>query len=556
MPLAEDTTLFLSGTVAGTFTVWPIDAGVITVGRSSANTVSLPDGTVSKEHAEIMVRDGQCTVRDLGSRNGTRVNGVDARTPVPLRAGDRLEVGHVRLTVSATPPAGSIPFGTSASIESSIRIGVDEVLSQRASNARSSAQIIRLLVEAGRLLVLPRPLRETCEELLDFVAEALPASRYVVLLGDDPAADPVQMAARTVQGRATQPLALSRSIIRAVLEDRASVLTQDASLDPRFAGHQSVVQQAVHSAMAVPLFDNERVLGIFYVDSQDIRVTFTQDQLELLTLLANMAAVKITNARLLEAEQVRLRLAQEAATAAHIQRSLLPAGLPSVDGYEFDAYLSTCYEVGGDLYDLHVTPEGRVLFLLGDVSGKGMGASLLMSSFLSVARVLYDTCTSVAELATRLGAITHRSTGPTHFITGIVGSLDPATGTVRYVNAGHPSGVVVARDGRLCDLPSGGIPFGVLPEFAYDEAMIQIEPDATLTIFSDGVTEAQRGDEFFGEERVNGALRACVASESLALARVRLLNAVRDFEGDTPRADDLTVLLIRRLHGGEAQAAR
>src|SRR6185503_1238600 len=119
--------------------------------------------------------------------------------------------------------------------------------------------------------------------------------------------------------------------------------------DPRFQGQQSIVAQSVHSAMAVPLFDNEKVLGLLYVDSHDLTISFDNDQLELLTLLANMAAVKITNARLLEADRERDRIAQELNNATRIQRDMLPSGTPTVPGYDLEAYLETCNEVGGDL---------------------------------------------------------------------------------------------------------------------------------------------------------------------------------------------------------------
>src|SRR5207244_11000993 len=125
------------------------------------------------------------------------------------------------------------------------------------------------------------------------------------LLQPGPDAEPVQIAARTPGGRASQPLALSRSIMRTVIGECTSVLTADAALDPRFQGQQSIVSQSVRSAMAVPLFDNERVLGVLYVDSQDLATAFTEEQLGLLTLIANMAAVKITNARRVEADQAR-----------------------------------------------------------------------------------------------------------------------------------------------------------------------------------------------------------------------------------------------------------
>ncbi len=537
--------LFLSGTINDQTAAWPLEGAAIGIGRSSKNAVHIADGTISKEHAEVVRRGDRWFIRDLGSRNGTRVNGMDAREPLPLAAGDRVEIGHIALRVTDQAPGQRVRFNDATVVGSSLKIRVDQILERRARKSETSAQTIHLLAEAGRLLVLPRPLKETCEELLTFVEKAVPASRYVLLLQQDSESEPVQLAARTRGGRANQPLALSRSIMRTVTDDCASVLTGDAALDPRFQGQQSIVAQAVHSAMAVPLFDNQRVLGLIYVDSQDLTIAFSEEQLELLTLLANMAAVKITNARLLEAEQSRARMAQELATANRIQRGLLPATPPALGGWAIDAFLETCYEVGGDLYDFHLDAGGGLWFVVGDVTGKGMGAALLMSSFLASARVLYDTCGDPAELATRLGAILCRTTDPVHFVTGFVGHLDPKRGWLRYVNAGHPSAALL-KDGRLRQLESTGVPFGVLPDFAYAAQSVQLEPGELVALYSDGVSEAQHGNELFGDPRVRELLVAEGGAPDLGALRETILSRVRAFVGDEPRSDDITLVLIRR----------
>jgi serine phosphatase RsbU (regulator of sigma subunit) len=538
-------TLFLSGMIGSESRVWALDEERQVVGRSSRNSIQIPDATVSKEHAEILRQAGQWLIRDLGSRNGTRVNGADASDLLKLKSGDRIEVGHVLLTVTDHDPSHRPTFNDATVMGSSLRLRADEILDRKAPSGLAGSPVVHLLAEAGRLLVLPRPLQETCDQLLAFVEKAVKASRYVLLLQKDSGAEPEQIAARIRGGRANEPLAMSRSIMKTVVDECTSVFTADAALDPRFQGQHSIVAQGVHSAMAVPLFDNQRVLGVLYADSQDFTVTFNSEQLELLTLLANMAAVKITNARLLEAEQDRARLAQELATATRIQRGLLPSEPPHVPGYTIDAFLETCYEVGGDLYDFHVVPDGRLFFMLCDVSGKGMGAALLMSSFLASGRVLFDTCRDPAELAVRLSGILHRSTDAKHFITGFVGFLDPANGTVHYVNAGHPAACLVLGS-EMRHLPSTGIPFGVLPEARYASESVVLRPGEILALFSDGIPEAQRGDAFFEEERLYEALLAGAGCRDLEQVRATVLQRVEAFLAGAPRSDDLTLMLIRR----------
>uniref|UniRef100_A0A832ML82 FHA domain-containing protein n=1 Tax=Eiseniibacteriota bacterium TaxID=2212470 RepID=A0A832ML82_UNCEI len=536
--------LQLTGTIEGRKVVWPLEGGPLSVGRSSKNAIHLPDATVSKTHAEIERVGSRWTLRDLGSRNGTRVNGAEAREPLPFGPGDTLEIGKVALRCVEADTETRTIFA-SRDLSSSFRRPAVDLL-QRSTPAAESPRFVKLLAEAGQLLVLPRPLRETCDEILKFVERAVPATRLVLLLRDRPGADPVQLAARTRGGRSDQPLGISRSILQVVLDDCQSVVTTDAVNDPRFQHQQSIVMQGVHSAMAVPLFDNEKVLGALYADSSVPGLAFDEEQLQLFTVLANMAAVKITNARLLEAEQSRQRMAQELATASRIQRALLPPPLAGVPGWAFDARIETCHEVGGDLYDFHRRSDGRVVVVVGDVSGKGLGAALLMSSVLSSSRVLYETCPDPVELVRRLNAMVHGSSDAGHFVTMFVACIDPASGVVHYVNAGHNPPLVLGPGG-VRSLEAGGVPVGILGEFPFQSGETRLEPGETLALFSDGIPEAKRGDEFFEDERLIETLRAHVAEPDITKVGEAVVSSVDAFLAGEPRSDDVTLVLARRL---------
>jgi serine phosphatase RsbU (regulator of sigma subunit) len=332
--------------------------------------------------------------------------------------------------------------------------------------------------------------------------------------------------------------------MNAVLADNTAVITADAMDDPRFASGQSIIAQAIHSAMAVPLFDNEHVLGILYVDSTDPSVLYGQSELELLTLLGYMAAVKITNARLLEAEQTRLRLAAELATASRIQRNLLPEP-PALPGWTFHARLETCHEVGGDLFDFHVREDGTLVVLVGDVSGKGTGAALLMSSTLAAARVLYDACAGPLDVVSRLNAALRRYSDPNQFVTMFVGWLEPESGHMRYVNAGHPEPHIM-RQGEFRKLEATGIPVAMLPDFPWSEGSTVLEHGETIALFSDGIPEAQHDEEFFEWERTARALVQAAAEPDLARAGDHVIASIDAFASGQHRADDVTLVFLRR----------
>ena len=523
--------------------MFPLGADVMRIGRASNNAIQIADATVSKEHAEIVRAGAQWTIRDLGSRNGTRVNGVDIREATPIRESDTLEIGKV-LARLGTDAGEAKTILSAGALSSSLNLGAREILARGGPAGADATRLVRLLAEAGRMLVLPRPLKETCEEVLRIVEQAVPATRLVILLARDGQTEPHQIAARIHGGSSRQPLAISQTILARVLNECTSVIIGDATEDPRFRAQQSIVAQSIHSAMAVPLFDNERVLGVLYADSIDRTTVFNRDQLETLTLLANMAAVKITNSRLLDAEQEHQRMVHELATAKRIQRTLLPEP-PSVPNWAIDARLETCLEVGGDLYDFHLRSDGALVFLLGDVSGKGMGAALLMSSALSSVRTLYEACHDPAELVTKLNAVMVRSVEPGRFLTLFLGVLDPLTGQLRYVNAGHNPPMLLNR-GAMRRLDAGGVPIAVLPGAVYESGEERLEPGDLLASFTDGIPEAQCGDDMYEEERLIEVLLAGAAEPSIETLSTRVLTSVDEYLAGEQRTDDITLVLLRR----------
>jgi len=545
--LAFGVILYLSSAVSGRRQIWPLEGTIVEIGRSSKCAIQLADGTVSKVHSELSRAGDGWLLRDLGSRNGTRLNGQQVSEPKAIKPGDKLEVGQVILDVTTEADPTPTIYSDAFDLASSLRIPAAQILSPGVSPATGpgAADIVHLMAEVGQLLILPRPLPETCDLILAIAERAVSATRLVLLLRDRPGADPVQMAARIKGGSATEPLALSRTIMEMVLTENTAVVTKDAALDPRFKSQQSIVLQGIHSAMAVPLFDNTRVLGLIYADSVDPRAYYGQRELEVLTLVANMAAVKITNARLLEADDSRRRMAQELATATGIQRGMLPARPPEVVGWRFHTRLESCYEVGGDLYDFHEAPNGTVGFLVGDVSGKGMGAALLMSSFLSSSRTLFDMGLSPGELVTRLNALMYRNSDPAHFVTAFIARLDPNNGRLEFVNAGHPPPYLIGPSG-MRTLDATGIPIGMLEEFPFTVGSIDIEPGDLLAVFTDGIPEAKRGDDFFEDERLEGILKELAPTLDIDELGPELIRRVDAFLDGEPRSDDITLLLVSR----------
>ena len=289
------------------------------------------------------------------------------------------------------------------------------------------------------------------------------------------------------------------------------------------------------------------MIGLIYVDSPHLIREFSREDLNLLTVMANVAAIRIDHARLSEVEEAERAMAKELQQAALIQKGLLPSAPPKTDGLDVAGNTTACHTVGGDYYDYISFPDGRLAMLVGDVAGKGMPASLLMSSLQARVQVLFEEADDLARKIARLNKAICTNCPDNRFITFFMTVADPATGELVYTNAGHNPPLLVRASGGFERLVGGGVILGILPMAVYKESRIKMEPGDVLVLFSDGVTEAANpSDEDFGEERlaaVVGQMRDRPAAEIVDAVEA----AVTEFSKGAPPADDVTVVIARKM---------
>ena len=522
------------------------------LGRSSACQLCYPDDSgLSRQHMALSKVNGQWIAEDLGSKNGTLVNDRRIEGATPVGVGDKIVAGHLELELSAALPGAAIqkvefveaPEGSAAG-STTLVASLDEMLGTQ-SGEMDQTSIIRgnpqmgALIRAGRELAGHRPLNELFEVIMDLSMEAVLAGRGVLMTleGDE-------LKARAARGAGFK---ISNTVRDRVIKQKSSLLVRDAQMDNALKAQMSIVQQSVRSMIAVPLQTNDRVIGLIYVDSPDMIREFTREDLGLLTVMANVAAIRIEHARLNEIELVERAMSKELDQAAHIQMGLLPSEPPKVAGMDIFGSTAPCRTVGGDYYDYLEFPDGKIGMLVGDVAGKGMPASLLMSSLQARVKVLFEEGDRLAEKITRLNKATTAHTPDNRFITFFMTVADPATGELVFTNAGHNPPVLVRAKGGFELLAGGGMILGILPMAEYSEVRAKMEPGDTLVLFSDGVTEAVNpSDEDFGETR----LAELVASLHDRPAReiVHAVHAeVARFTQGAPPADDITVVVARRL---------
>ena len=330
-----------------------------------------------------------------------------------------------------------------------------------------------------------------------------------------------------------------------VINDRASVLVRDLAQDEAFRQQVSISEQQIQTMMAVPLQTEDRVIGLIYVDSRSFVREFTQDDLNLLTVLANVAATRIEHTRLAVVERKEIQRTIDLNQAAEIQAAILPSGNPKHPFYDLAGHHKSCRTVGGDYYDYFEYPDGRIAFVLGDVAGKGMSAAMMMSNLQARVQILAEAPGDLAEMVHRLDQAVSANSPDNRFITFFIGIADPEKNEMIYCNAGHNPPLLVRSDGSLEKLAVCGTVLGMLPEIGYDQRSCSFAPGDLLAVFSDGVTEAESPqEEEYGDDRLGEWLIGRRESESKSLVE-GVLADIDQFTEGAPPADDVTVLIAR-----------
>jgi sigma-B regulation protein RsbU (phosphoserine phosphatase) len=527
---------------------FPLSKPRITIGRARSSDVFLPDQWLSRHHAAVEHRNGAYYLLDLGSKNGTLLNGERVSGDRRLRDGDVITLGEHLLVFSMDdelderPPEGTRVFSAKelSDIKTKPSIDPEELARQN--------RVLVVLSEAARALIVHRPLHELFEQVLDLLFEAVPAERGAIMLLEGAPPAPVIKASRSRQGAAIA--SLSRSIVRRVLEKKEALLISSVMDDASFSTQDSILATGIRSAMCAPLWytatgtEQDAVIGLVYVDSLMASHSFNEEDVRILTALANVAAAKIENSRLLEENLEKRVLEEEMRTAAEIQRGLLPERAPTVPGYGVVGSNRPCRTVGGDYYDFGMD-GGRLHFALGDVSGKGTGAALLMTVLRAAVRGHWGVG-EPAEAVTRINRTVCQNVTPGKYVTFFMGRLDPGTGAVEYVNAGHNPPIVVRADGGLDSLTTGGVVLGLFEEGEYEQAATHLGPGDVLVVFSDGVTETwNRDDVEFGDARLAELIRRGRDLDAGAL-QGEILRELDRFSEGTKATDDRTLIVIKR----------
>jgi sigma-B regulation protein RsbU (phosphoserine phosphatase) len=520
------------------------------IGRGEVgNQLAIPDRRISRNCAAVLMEGDQYFLEDRGNQLGVFLNGerISKRS---LQEGDVVTFGLEN--------SYQIVFHPSPK-----EVTVENLLTRMGRISTSETSPIglgklNLLLEATMLLHSQLPLDAVLEAMLDRAITITDAERGL-LLEATPTGSLVHRLARRAGGVSmpTGGFSPTQTALRMAVESQTGVITGDLQqADLALQGAQSIVAQRLRSVVAIPLYAMPRAsstesivniqrghfLGILYLDSRRT-AAFSKLDRQILDALAVEAASILDNARLVERERQRQRLEQELSIAREIQQALLPRGFRDYPHLAISGVNTPCHAVGGDYFDVFPMTDDRTAFVIADVAGKGIGAALL-TTMLQGALTGMTLGTDPARVFRHINDFLCQHAEVGRYATMFFGTLD-RHGNLDYLNAGHPSPLLLRR-GEVTEIfTEGSFPVGLIPDANYSAVRVTLEPGDTVVLFSDGVTEAaDPEDQLFGVPRLSEAL-AGQHDSPLDQLQKRVVDSVDSFARGASQADDITLLFIR-----------
>jgi serine phosphatase RsbU (regulator of sigma subunit)/pSer/pThr/pTyr-binding forkhead associated (FHA) protein len=530
-----------------------LEVDSLVIGRSSRCDLAVSDRCLSRQHLRIFQSDDEWRVEDMGSRNGTRLNGSMISGPTAISPGDVIDASMSRITFGgeggAQPPPGSHAeshtiFRAASEIISESEREFARPADSGTEELRRAADQLKVLYDVHHAL----DQATTPEELLDHVLERVfvhlqPQHGAIFLMDDETL---VRVSSRS-QVAGTDEFPESSSLANEVIDKGLAAVVHDTSTDDRFAAAESLLDAGVRTLVAAPLLTPEGAIGMFVLSSTLAARQFGEDDMELLTVVASATGLRLRNLALAEEAAERRRFEQEVALARRIQVALLPAETPQVAGLEVHGGNIPSRGVSGDYYQVVERPEtNEVAVIIADVSGRGIGASLLTAYVDALVNAYLGENLEPAEIFNRVSPQMNAKTPVESFATAFLGIFSVDSGHLRYASAGHDPTLLVRSDDDVELLMPTGMPLGLMPEAVYTDAETSLEVGDSLVMYTDGITEAANPEEEeYGRERlveVCGEHRTEAPTELASAIEV----AVDAFVQGVPYHDDRTLVIVRR----------
>lgn len=533
----------------------------VVIGRLPECDLQLDSNMVSRRHARLLLRAGEYFIEDMGSGNGTFVNGKRIENQVALKHGDRLKLGPVLLRYESAAATdgrgkdedlsdyGNFKVDVSSDSETNTIMGVAENSSGFGLLDVQPEAKLKAVIEISRSLAGTVDLDVMLPKILDTLFSIFPhADRGCILLKNEQTGQMVPRAIKHRKQDGDESVKLSRTILNTVLQERKGILSADAASDARFEASESISNLTIRSMMCVPLLSLQgEPMGIINIDTLNPFSQFRQEDLDLLLAVAGQAALSYETAKLMVSFAEKQKQDSEMQIARNVQHALLPDELPQVEDYEFFASYEAAQAVGGDYYDIIKFDDDKVCLAFGDVAGKGVPAAIVMSRLSSVVR---STMAFVKDVGVAIGEINNHMCAKAvegRFVTMVLMMLDLKTHELTLVNAGHMSPIFLKPDKTVEEFSDEtvGLPIGVMEDYPYDVVSRVIGPGEIATVYTDGVSEAMNFEnELYGIEHLKSVIISSPASAA-EIGKIVLADVKRHANG-RPQNDDITLMCFGR----------
>lgn len=547
----------------GVSRTFSFDQEAITIGRDLSCHLVLHDSKriVSRQHVQVRQNGNAYELIDLGSKNPTIVDGrpLEAGKAYPLKDGTIFTVGEYFITFKtlepepqlSTQPPSTVTLGqedseSTASLYTRLIKSFDQDTSQlREKKLIRAIEELAFLNELAAEIGASSDSQTIINRIVHASIKAVNAEQGNIKLLADPSDSKNEQGLRTlVRSGLGQPLHLSEALLDWVVHTKRPVLINEPSDHEHFG---TVISNShIRSLLCVPLMVRSRVIGMLSVFNKLSSDGFSEEDQRLLSIISAQSAQVIENARLMEEEKRLIRMQKELDLAWKIQVNLLPKEVPKIEGYDISGVTLPAQTVGGDYFDFIQLDEKRWAFAVGDVSGKGLPASLLMANLQATLRGQALWSSSISQCLERSNNLLCRSTGKSAFVTLFYGELNILSHSFQFGNAGHNRPLLYRDQGHIEQLDTGGLVLGFLEDQSYPEGHISFHPGDVLIIYSDGIVEAvNENHEEFGVERLRLALNTNRAGSARQILD-GIISTVRAFYGSVEQRDDMTLLVIKR----------
>lgn len=564
-------------------TRWEIPKDTSVMGRLPECEIHIDNDAVSRRHVRIIKKDDNYYISDVGSRNGTRLDGKEIRPlengqPVAgpdhlLRDGatfqicefdftfhlDDVRPGGRKTTVDTTLPGKTQlgPFlidereeADSSSESSTIMSQVDVTSSAGSVHLKASLEArLTALVEITRSLGNSLKFDEVLPKVIDSLFKIfVQADRGFIVLKTE-SGELVPKWFKVRKGRNDETVRISRTIVNQVMDSKKAILSRNTNQE--FEQVSSIADLRIRSMMCAPLLDAEgNAFGVMQIDTWSLTNAFNEEDLDVLASVAMQAGLAINAAQMHESALKQKEIEQDLELAHEVQKAFLPSEKPNIEGYDFFSYYQSANHVGGDYFDYIPLPDGRWAIIVADVVGHGVAAAMMMAKLSAEAKFSLASEShpdvAVTKLNDRLSEIQ-----VDRFVTFVMCVIDPEKDEVTIVNAGHMAPIWKKESGDLAE-PSediSGLPLGIVEGMDYKQVTVKIQPGETMTMFTDGINEAENQAEVeFSIDRIRDHVRKN-ASDVHVIGKA-ITEDVQNYIGDLDQFDDMCLVCFGRLPEG------